>query len=165
MSVERISTKQFHPSDSDTGVHDLDLTPFMSVFIILLPYLITLVVFTQLSILRFSLPPNVGDGLSQMNEKPKIKITVVVAPDFIAITHGEKLLDSIARESDEYDYPLLSQRLTYHRSQVDMQQEAIIAVRDAVKFKYIVRVMDICRETGFEKIGLSQATENASLGS
>ena len=40
----------------------------------------------------------------------------------------------------------------------------VVAVRDNVKFKHVVRIMDQCRAVGFTKIGLSNATNNAEEG-
>jgi biopolymer transport protein ExbD len=156
--------KTAYPSEAAGDVHELDLTPFMSVFVILLPYLITMVVFTHLAFLRFSLPPNVGAGLGNMSEKPKLKITVVVAQDFLAITYGETMLDSIASINGEYNVTLFSEKLKQRKAVTDLQDELVVASRDRVRFKHVVKVMDLCRDAGFQKIGLSQATQNAEKG-
>ena len=152
-------------SMTDTAqVMDIDVTPVMNMFVILIPFLVSMAVFTHLSILKFSLPPNAGTNLENKSEKPELKITVVVASDHLAIVRGESLLDSIPDLQGIYDFNKFTERLTYHRGHADNKNEAIIAVKDAIKIKYIVSVMDICRETGFVKLGVSQATENAEQG-
>ncbi len=156
-------TKQF----SDQGVEeaiDVDVTPVMNMFIILIPFLISMAIFTQMSILSFSVPPNAGTGLDQSNGKPRIKITIVVADQYLAITHGEKMLDSIPFADVNKSDTILLEKLKAWRNEVDVQDEAIIAVRDAVKFQSMVLVMDACRSAGFSKIGLSSATQDASKG-
>ena len=42
---------------------DLDTTPIMNVLIILIPFLASVAVYIQLSVLNMSLPPNVSAGL------------------------------------------------------------------------------------------------------
>jgi biopolymer transport protein ExbD len=156
-------TKQF----SDTGAEeamDIDVTPVMNMFIILIPFLISMAVFTQMSILSFSVPPNAGSGLDQNNGKPKLKITIVVASEYVAITHGEKMLDSIPAADDKVTMDILLEKLKTRRSEIEEQDEAVIAVRDAVKFQNMVRVMDACRAAGFQKIGLSSATAEVAKG-
>jgi biopolymer transport protein ExbD len=156
--------KAAYPSEAAGDVHELDLTPFMSVFIILLPYLITMVVFTQLALIKFSLPPNAGAGLVNMNEKPTLKMTVVVGSDFCSLTFGASLLDSIPSVNGEYNFTQLLLKLKERKAVSDMPDELVVASRDKVRFKNVVKVMDVCREAGFQKIGLSQATENAERG-
>lgn len=155
-------TKQF--SDSGNDIHEIDVTPIMNVLIIMFPFLLSLVVFTKLSILSFSLPPNVGSGLDQRSGMPKLKITVVVATDYYAITHGDQVLDSIPMANGDQSVSVLQEKLKMRRNEVEIRDEAVIAVRDAVKFQNMVRVMDACRSAGFEKIGVSSATTDAAKG-
>jgi biopolymer transport protein ExbD len=63
--------KRKPPSDAASDI-ELDLTPMMSMFLILLPFLVSMAVLTHLTILEFSLPPNVaaaGNG-NPSTEKP-----------------------------------------------------------------------------------------------
>ena len=143
---------------------DIDVTPVMNMFIILIPFLVSVAVFTQLSIVEFSLPPNVGTNLDQSDGKPKLKLTAVVTPAYLAITRGEEMLDSIPLVDGEYDYGLFHERLSVHRESADIRDEIVVAVRDAVRFKYVIRVMDRCRDVGFENVGLSSATEDPAQG-
>ncbi len=152
-----------HPSESAEMV-DVDVTPVMNMFIILIPFLVSMAVFTQVSVLSFTLPPNVGNGMSGSGEKPKLKTTVVVAPAFLAITLGDRMLDSIPAVQSGHDFEALSRSLMKFRPQMDIQDEVIVAVRDELKFQSVVKAMDICKESGFSKIGISSATMNAEKG-
>ncbi len=147
------------PSEVASEVIDIDVTPVMNMFIILIPFLVSMAVFTHLTIIEFSLPPNVGMGLDTSKGKPKLKITVVVTSGYLAITHGDKMLDSIPLVNDDYDYHTFYKQLSTHRKDTDIKNEAVVAIQDAIKFKYVVKVMDRCREAGFEKVGLSSAPE------
>lgn len=147
------------PSEVASETIDIDVTPVMNMFIILIPFLVSVAVFTHLTIIEFSLPPNVGMGLDISEGKPKLKMTVVVISDYLAITHGDAMLDSIPSISGGYDYASLSKQLSTRRMEIDIKDEVIVAVRDAIRFKYVVKVMDRCRDAGFEKVGLSSAPE------
>ena len=148
-------------SDSSDPAN-VDVTPMMNVLMILLPVLISMAVFTKVAMIQFSVPPNVGTHLNSDSGKPKLKMTVIIAKDFYAITYGEKMIDSI--ESNTNAETELSGRIARYKNSFDIQYEAIVAVRDNVDFQRMVRVMDICRENGFEKIGVSEATENPDNG-
>ncbi len=151
--------KSRSPSEAAAEVIDIDVTPVMNVFIILIPFLISMAVFTHLSIIEFSLPPNVGVGLDEAAGKPKLKLTIVVAKKYLAISHGENLLDSIPVNGNEYEE--LYKKLLARRETADIRDELVVAVADAIPFQQVINVMDRCRDAGFEKVGLSSAPEEA----
>ena len=148
------------PSEAVNEVINIDVTPVMNMFVILVPFLVSMAVFTQLSIIEFSLPPNVGKGLDDSKGKPKLKITVVITSEYLAITRGENILDSIVKTNNEYNYSFFLDKLSVRRLENEIKDEIIVAVRNAIKFKYVVKIMDICHKAGFKKIGLSSALED-----
>jgi biopolymer transport protein ExbD len=121
-------------------------------------------VLTHLSILEFSLPPNIGAGSGSSAEKPKVKLTIVITPGYLAITRGDALLDSLPVIGGQYDFGQLTSRLAMHKQELNLDNELIVASRDQVRLKNIVTLMDRCKAAGFEKIGLSSATENPEGG-
>lgn len=156
--------KSSRPSAAIESEVDLDIRPFMNVLLILIPFLASVAVYTRLSILELSLPPNVGAGMVNTLEKPKVKMTIVIDKNAISITYGEKLLETIPNNGDDYNYALLKEKLLSTRESLEIKNEIIVAVKDPITFKYVVHVMDICKENGFEKIGLAAAAENPEKG-
>jgi biopolymer transport protein ExbD len=151
------------PSDAEEDT-EVDVAPVMNMFIILVTFLISMAVFTHMAILEFSLPPNVGTGLDQSQGKPKLKLTVRLGSDFIGIVSGDNLLDSLPVAGGVFPFDSLAARIKIRRAETAIQDEIIIASRDEIAFKQVVRVMDICREAGFEKTGLSSATVDPEKG-
>ena len=153
------------PASESASEIELDLTPMMSVFLILLPFLVSMAVLTHLTILEFSLPPNVGVGLAGGSAaKPKVKLTVVVTPQYCAVTHGDKMLDSLPVVNDRYPLDGLAAALQRHRQELNLESDLIVAAGNRVVLKNLVAVMDRCKTAGFEKIGLSSATETIEGG-
>lgn len=171
-----IAKKSFVPSDALEAEIDIDVKPMMNVLLILIPFLVSVAVYTRLSIVEMSLPPNVTGASTLQGGKPKLKLTVVVGTSFVSITYGEKMLDSLATTSDkaligghgvsmgakadDYAYEQLLLRLKARREANDEKAEVIVAARDSVSFKYVVRIMDTCKRAGFEKVSLASATES-----
>jgi biopolymer transport protein ExbD len=151
------------PSDAEEDT-EVDVAPVMNMFIILVTFLISMAVFTHMAILEFSLPPNVGTGLDQSQGKPKLKLTVRLGSDFIGIVSGDKLLDSLPVAGGAFPFDTLAARIKTRRAETAIQDEIIIASLDEIAFKQVVRVMDICREAGFAKVGLSSATVDPEAG-
>ena len=144
--------------------NDIDITPMMNMFIILVTFLVSMAVFTHIAIIDFSLPPNVGAGLDQSQGKPKLKLTVRLGADFVGIVLGDKLLDSLPVVKEQFPFAELAARLIVRRKETAVQDEIVIASLDEIAFKHLVHVMDLCRETGFTKVGLSSATLNPEAG-
>jgi biopolymer transport protein ExbD len=158
-----------HLSPSDQGDdNEIDIAPVMNMFIILVTFLVSMAVFTHVAILEFSVPPNVGGGLDQSKGKPKLRLTVRLGSDYMGIVLGDRLLDSLPVEQGKFPFDTLAAKLQIRRrenaSLGALQDEIIIASRDEIAFKQVVHIMDICRETGFLKIGLSSATVNPESG-
>ena len=144
---------------------DVDVTPVMNVFVILIPFLVSMAVFTQVSIIDFSVPSDMGQGTNESSGKPKQKLTLLVTESFLGISEGENLLDSIPKlENGLYAFDSLRQTLSVRRFQSEFQDEIIVAVRDGIAFKYAVRAMDVSRECGFSKIGISGAAADPIAG-
>lgn len=160
------------PSEAASEVIDIDVTPVMNMFVILIPFLVSMAVFTHLSIIEFSLPSNANNSKPmEQNEKPKLKLTAVITKEYIALTQGENMLDSIPLKNGTYDIAALKASLLTQRASIEMKKEMVVAVKDDIKFDYVVQVMDQCKSVGFEKVGLSSAPEdfdkedNSAVGS
>jgi biopolymer transport protein ExbD len=151
------------PPSAAAESQEIDVTPLMSMFIILIPFLVSMAVLTHVAIVEFSLPPNVGAGAGG-GEKPKVKLTVVLTPAYLAITHGEEMLDSLPAAEGVYDLAAFAAKLAQRRGEVDIRDEVVVAVRDNIRFKNVVAVMDRCRDAGFAKVGLSSATADPRSG-
>ena len=144
--------------------NEIDIAPVMNMFIILVTFLISMVVFTHVAILEFSVPPNVSAGLDQSRGKPKLRLTVRIGTDYTGIVLGDKLLDSLTVEAGELPFAHLAECLRLRRSETAIPDEIIVASRDEINFQQVVRVMDLCREAGFSKVGLSSATVDPAAG-
>lgn len=150
------------PSEAMEAEIDLDTTPIMNVLIILIPFLASVAVYTHLSAIDLSLPPNVGAGMAGTTERPKLKLTVLVTEQYLLITHGENLLDSLPKTGESYDYTKLKERINLRREATDIKDEVVVSVENPILFKHVVDVMDICRGCGFTKVGLAGAPERES---
>jgi biopolymer transport protein ExbD len=144
---------------------DVDVTPVMNMFVILIPFLVSMAVFTQVAVIDFSVPPDVGQSAAQSPGKPKFKLTVLLTESFLGVVEGENLLDSIPLlDNGEYAFDSLRRVLAVRRTQSEFPNEIVVAVRDGVAFKHAVKAMDVGRESGFTGIGISGAAADPSAG-
>jgi len=146
------------PSETLEDEIELDITPLMNIFIILVAFLISMAIFTKLAIVEFTLPPNVDSSMNNSQEKPQPKLTVRIDKQYVGLVLGDKLLDSLPVVNNSIPFDSLSLRLQARSSETDFKGEIVVASVDQIPFKTIVKTMDICREAGFSKVGLSSAT-------
>ena len=150
---------------SEAAEADLDVTPMMNMFIILIPFLVSMAVFTQVSIINFSVPSDAGQAAVPPQGRPKLKLTVLLTETSLGVVEGENMLDSLPRRDDgAYMFDSLKQILSVRRPHSDFPDEVVVAVRDGIAFKHVVRAMDVSRESGFTKIGISGAPADPGLG-
>jgi biopolymer transport protein ExbD len=157
--MKSIRQNRKQPSNK-VGTIDLDVTPVMNMFVILIPFLVSMAVFTHYSVLEFSLPPNAGVG-SGGPKKIDLKLTVVMRQSGYDLTIGDSLMNTVAASTNPGDYSSLEESLASVRQQLIRKNEVVVAVDDGIVFDKVVRVMDVCRKTGFEKVALAEGP-NAS---
>lgn len=135
-----------------TEAHAVDVTPIMNMFVILIPFLISMAVFSQLSILQFTLPPQAGARGGPAPEQ--LPLTIALTAQEIALTRGAVVLQTLPRSGDPRDFARLANALR----DLAGPEDVIIAIDDGLLFGDIVACMDTCRENGFTRISLAEGT-------
>jgi biopolymer transport protein ExbD len=119
-------------------------------------------VFSHIAAHQFYLPPNAAN--SDKSGKIELKATVVIDTDFLLVTLGSDVLDSISiQEANGFNKEKVVNSLLQAREIADDKEKAIISAKDAIIFDWVVKVMDICKEAGFSQTGLSSAPNSADM--
>jgi biopolymer transport protein ExbD len=134
----------------------IDVTPVMNVFIILIPFLVSMAVFTHLAVHRFSLPADDGPGVARTADE--LPITVVLADDRIAIARGDRILATSERSASGYDYAAFEEALREWRGRLPDVARVVVAVDDPVVCADVVTCLDRCRDAGFTDVALAGGT-------
>ena len=138
-----------------------DMTPMMNMLIILISFLVTMVVFTQLAVIKFNLPPAQGGGeeartAQDSTEKgPDVDITVVITENgFQVIGEGRKL-DPIPKGNKGYDYPLLGAFMKKLKAEYPASENVVLLIDSNIVYQDVITSMDVMREQKFPNILLS----------
>jgi biopolymer transport protein ExbD len=150
------SIRQNHKQPSrNVEAIDLDVTPIMNMFVILIPFLVSMAVFTHYSVLEFGLPPNAGIG-NGGPKKADLKLTVVMSEAGFDLTVGDSIMNTVTLDLNTDDYTPLEKALESIRESLTRKNEVVVAVNDGIVFDKIVQVMDVCKKTGFNKVALAE---------
>jgi biopolymer transport protein ExbD len=143
-------------ASKDIETFDLDITPMMNIFMILIPFLVSMAVFTQIAVVEFSLPPSQSQGGAGADEQTKeLDISVVITPTGFQIVGTGRKLDMMPKVQGDYQYDQLRALLKAIKFQYPSQKSVVLVFDADVLYDDIVKFMDVCRESQFPDIGLS----------
>jgi biopolymer transport protein ExbD len=124
---------------------------------ILIPFLVSMAVFTQIAIVEFSLPPaqEAGAGAAGDTQTKELDISVVITQTGFQIVGTGKKLDMMPKVQGEYQYDQLRALLKAIKFQYPSQKSVVLVFDGEIIYDDIIKFMDVCRESQFPDIGLS----------
>ena len=138
---------------------DLQMTPIMNVFLILVPFLLLTASFVKIAILEMSLPSLSQQATPQPVTPEQHKQLVL---NMLAIRQNGFELKSptfnfpfIAKKDEQYDLEQLKANLQQIKNKFPDSEDVVIQPEDAIKYDVMIKVMDRCRESGFPNISIS----------
>jgi biopolymer transport protein ExbD len=152
------ATRRSQKSLSKKAEHiDLDVTPYMNLFMALLPLLIGMAVFTHIAVVEFSLPPSQSGtgGVVMADSTKELDISIIITKEGYRIVGTGKKLDLIPLERGEYQFEQLRALLKAVKFQYPSQNSVVLVFDPDVMYDNIIKFMDVCRESQFPDIGLS----------
>ncbi len=142
-----------------TDEADVDITPVMNIFLILIPFLLLTAVFVKVAILDLSLP-DLENRAGESAVKKDIPESVVL--NFLFIRKGELELKSpnlsfpkLPKTQSGYSWQQLQEQLQRTKNKYPQSEDIIISPDAEIKYQTIITVMDHCREAGFPNISIS----------
>ncbi len=124
---------------------ELNITAFMNLMVILVPFLLMTAVFSRLAILELNLP-----GSSTENVDPQdqvFQLEIIVRKDKLEIGDRNQGLLGIYPNSEDgaYDYDALSNKLSELKDRYQDNTEASILLESDIEYNTLVQVMDRVR--------------------
>ncbi len=132
---------------------ELDITAFLNLMVVLVPFLLVSAVFSRITILELNMPAGAGGADSK---KPKISVEVVIREKGLEISNGRTVLarfpkinndDPEAAPEDEkkYDRVSLTNYLLKIKANYPDKTDATILMEPDIEYRHLVSVMDTVR--------------------
>ena len=134
--------RRHHYRRQSKDAHELDVTTFMNLMVVLVPFLLITMVFSRLTIVELNLPSSAGGASSTDNS---FRVEVVVRETGIEITNGTAIIASIPKKDDEFDLATLSDFMVSLKQQYPDHDAASVLMEPHIPYDYLIRVMDIVR--------------------
>jgi biopolymer transport protein ExbD len=122
----------------------LEITAFLNLIVVLVPFLLSTAVFTRLAVLDLSLPAQ-SSGVEQLKEK-NLQLEVVIRPDALEI--GDRiggLIERVPNKDNMPDVQRLGQILIEVKKQFPDKAEATVLAEPNTSYEMLIRVMDAMR--------------------
>jgi biopolymer transport protein ExbD len=131
---------------------DLDITSFMNLMVILVPFLLITAVFSRMAILELNLP--VSDTGADL-DKPEFVLEVIVRDKEIQVGDRNAGVFSIIPINDEgaYDYNVLTSKLKDVKANFPDELGVTLLLEPQVDYEVVVSVMDAVRSYRIETPG------------
>jgi biopolymer transport protein ExbD len=128
----------------------LDITTFLNLMVVLIPFLLVTAVFSRLTIQELNLPTEAAGGAKQ--DRPQISIEVIVRKDKVQLSDGSKITATIKNVDSKYDIPKLSQQLLALKKSHPEIMEATLLVEPDIEYDDIIHVMDAVKVAERKKL-------------
>jgi biopolymer transport protein ExbD len=127
--------------------HEIDVTTFLNLMVVLVPFLLITAVFSRLTIVELNLPSSAG-GPSSAEEN--FRVEVVVREAGIEITNGKSIIAAIPKKEDAYDLETLSDFMVELKQEYPQQDSASVLMEARIPYDYLIQVMDVVRSIEVE---------------
>lgn len=135
--------RRHHYKRRTKGVaHEIDVTTFLNLMVVLVPFLLITTVFSRLTIVELDLPSSAGGPSS--NEQG-FTPEVIVRENLIEITNGKSVIASIPNQEEKYDLKTLSDYMVELKQTYPQQDAAAVLMEARIPYDYLIQVMDIVR--------------------
>jgi biopolymer transport protein ExbD len=137
---------------------ELNITTFLNLMVVLIPFLLATAVFSRITILEMDLPTAAGG----VTNKPAVTIEVMVRKNRLEIGNGRKITTTIANVDGKYNLSKLSDALLAIKKANPDKEDATILVEPNIEYEHVVHVMDAVKVRETKQPG-SDLTQKSAL--
>ena len=146
---------------------ELNITAFMNLMVILVPFLLITAVFSRLAILELNLPGSSTEAATPQEQT--FQLEVIIREDKIEVGDRNQGLLGVYPNTElgEYDYDALSAKLSELKARYPQKTDAAILLESEIAYDTLVQVMDRVRvgeEVTDDAVRRNDLFPNISIG-
>ena len=144
----------------------LDVTTFLNLMVVLIPFLLITAVFSRVTIIELSVPTSAGG--SALNT-PNFAIEVIVRKTGLEIANGSSVEAAIPKKNDQYDMQMLYEMLMRLKARYPEKEDATVLMEPEIEYDYLIQIMDAVRGAEVQAEGSEEVEKvvlfpNISIG-
>lgn len=130
---------------------ELDMTTFLNLMVVLVPFLLITAVFSRITIVELSLPSASG---TPVPAEAAFRVEVIVRETGLEITNGHAVIAAMPKEEDaDYDLPMLAEYLVELKREYPDKEDASVLLEPHIAYDHLIRVMDVVRSMEVPPVG------------
>jgi len=137
-----MARKRHHYKRRVSTTYEIDVTTFLNLMVVLVPFLLITAVFSRLTIVELNLPSAAG---GPTNNQDNFRVEVIVREAGMEISNGSAMIASIPKKDEEYDLESLSELIVELKRAYPNQEEASVLMEPRIPYDYLIQVMDVVR--------------------
>jgi len=128
----------------------LEITAFINLIVVLVPFLLSVAVFTRLAVIDLALPAQSSDAIAKLDADKPLKLEIVIRSGGLEVgdRHGGNLLpigDGIANKAGGPDTQALAVLMRAIKAKFPQHDDATVLAETNTSYETLVRVMDAVR--------------------
>ncbi|MEJ2657108.1 MAG: biopolymer transporter ExbD [Desulfobacterales bacterium] len=159
-------TRRYHNKRRRAESPELDVSTFLNLMVVLVPFLLISAVFSRVAIMELHVPTNAGGSALKT---PNFAIEVIVRKTGLEIANGLSVEAAIPKKDDQYDMEMLSKMLKRLKARYPEKEDATVLMEPDIEYDYLIQIMDAVRGTevhvkGSDQIEKTVLFPNISIG-
>jgi biopolymer transport protein ExbD len=148
----------------------LEITAFINLIVVLVPFLLSVAVFTHLAVIDLSLPAQSNEQIQKLDPDKPLKLEVIVRSKWVEVNdkHGGRLIDPpIPNIATGPDTKTLSATIQAIKLKYPQHDDASVLAENEVPYDSLVQVMDAVRaghQVQDKRIVVTDYFPNISVG-
>ena len=134
--------KRYHRKRGREDTSGLDVTSFMNLMVVLVPFLLISAVFSRVTIVELNVPTSASKAALNA---PNFAIEVIVRKKGFEIANGSSVEAAIPKKNGQYDMQMLHELLARLKARYPMKDDATVLMEPDIEYDYLVQVMDAVR--------------------
>ena len=145
---------------------ELNITAFMNLMVILVPFLLITAVFSRITVLELNLPAL--DAKSKQEEKIKLQLELHIRQNSFDIQDANLgLIKRFERQADDTDWNAFTEILVEIKSRFPEEDSITLLLERNIEYKTLIQVMDRVRSADIVQVATLETVElfpNISIG-
>lgn len=134
--------RRHHYKRRTSATYEIDVTTFLNLMVVLVPFLLITAVFSRLTIVELNLPSASG---GPANKADNFRVEVIVREEGMEISNGSAIIATIPKKEEGYDLETLSELMVALKQEYPDHEEASVLMEAQIPYDYLIQVMDIVR--------------------
>ena len=130
-----MARKRHHYRRRTTNTYEIDVTTFLNLMVVLVPFLLITAVFSRLTIVELNLPSAAG---GPNDNASSFRVEVIVREEGVEISNGSAIIATIPKQEEKFDLETLSDMMVELKREYPEQDAASVLMEPQIPYDYLI---------------------------